>query len=144
MSWRHRGSSARRLLFQGQFKLAGGALIPGTYTLRKGMSVPQIVDRITGAAPAEEAPAQAAADGSGIIRYHYSRGLAVPSRLRKNTGGLAVKVAPGLPGRRQRDRSIAVRLPGGPARLTPAWKGISFLTRTGSTPTTLSSTWSRC
>jgi UPF0755 protein len=44
-----------KLLFQGQFRLAGGALIPGTYTLRKGMSVPQIVDRITGAAPAEEA-----------------------------------------------------------------------------------------
>src|SRR5215217_1029698 len=51
------------LLFQGQFKLAGGALIPGTYTLRKGMSIPQIVDRITGAAPADEAPAQAAATG---------------------------------------------------------------------------------
>ena len=48
------------LLFQGQFKLSGGALIPGTYTLRKGMSVPQIVDRITGAAPAEEAPVEAA------------------------------------------------------------------------------------
>ena len=48
------------LLFQGQFKLSGGALIPGTYTLRKGMSVPQIVDRITGAAPAEEPPAEAA------------------------------------------------------------------------------------
>jgi UPF0755 protein len=47
------------MLFQGQFKLSGGALIPGTYTLRKGMSVPQIVDRITGAAPAEEAPVQA-------------------------------------------------------------------------------------
>ena len=47
------------LLFQGQFKLAGGALVPGTYTLRKGMSIPQIVDRITGAAPADE-PAQAA------------------------------------------------------------------------------------
>lgn len=46
------------LLFQGQFRLAGGALVPGTYTLRKGMSVPQIVDRITGAAPAE-APAEA-------------------------------------------------------------------------------------
>ncbi len=49
-----------KLLFQGQFKLSGGALIPGTYTLRKGMSIPQIVDRITGAAPAEEVPAQAA------------------------------------------------------------------------------------
>jgi UPF0755 protein len=48
------------LLFQGQFRLSGGALVPGTYTLRKGMSVPQIVDRITGAAPAEEeAPAAA-------------------------------------------------------------------------------------
>jgi UPF0755 protein len=42
-----------KLLFQGQFRLTGGALVPGTYTLRKGMSVPQIVDRITGAAPAE-------------------------------------------------------------------------------------------
>jgi UPF0755 protein len=48
------------LLFQGQFKISGGALIPGTYTLHKGMSVPQIVDRITGAAPAEEVPAQSA------------------------------------------------------------------------------------
>jgi len=47
------------LLFQGQYKLSGGALVPGTYTLRKGMSIPQIVDRITGAAPADE-PAQAA------------------------------------------------------------------------------------
>lgn len=43
-----------KMLFQGQFRLSGGALVPGTYTLRKGMSVPQIVDRITGAAPAEE------------------------------------------------------------------------------------------
>ncbi len=42
------------LLFQGQYKLSGGALVPGTYTLRKGMSIPQIVDRITGAAPADE------------------------------------------------------------------------------------------
>lgn len=48
------------LLFQGQFRMSGGALVPGTYTLRKGMSVPQIVDRITGAAPAEEAPQEAA------------------------------------------------------------------------------------
>lgn len=47
------------LLFQGQFRMSGGALVPGTYTLRKGMSVPQIVDRITGAAPAEEAPQEA-------------------------------------------------------------------------------------
>lgn len=49
-----------KLLFQGQFRLTGGALVPGTYTLRKGMSIPQIVDRITGAAPAE-APQEAAA-----------------------------------------------------------------------------------
>jgi UPF0755 protein len=47
------------MLFQGQLKLSGGALIPGTYTLRKGMSVPQIVDRITGVAPAEEAAVEA-------------------------------------------------------------------------------------
>jgi UPF0755 protein len=43
-----------KMLFQGQLRLSGGALVPGTYTLRKGMSVPQIVDSITGAAPAEE------------------------------------------------------------------------------------------
>lgn len=48
------------LLFQGHFKVSGGALVPGTYTLRKGMSVPQIVDRITGAAPEEEEVLQAA------------------------------------------------------------------------------------
>ncbi|MCA9879063.1 MAG: endolytic transglycosylase MltG [Thermomicrobiales bacterium] len=47
-----------KMLFQGQLRLSGGALVPGTYTLRRGMSVPQIVDSITGAAPAEE-PVQA-------------------------------------------------------------------------------------
>jgi UPF0755 protein len=47
-----------KLLFQGQVRLSGGALVPGTYTLRKGMSVPQIVDRVTGAAPAEAAQAE--------------------------------------------------------------------------------------
>lgn len=52
------------LLFQGQFRLSGGALVPGTYTLRKGMSVPQIVDRITGAAPAEEPVAASTAPES--------------------------------------------------------------------------------
>lgn len=52
------GMIRSKLLFQGQFRLAGGALKPGTYTLRKGMSVPQIVDRITGAAVAE-APTEA-------------------------------------------------------------------------------------
>ena len=51
------------LFFQGQLRLSGGALRPGTYTLRKGMSVPQIVDRITGAAPAEE-PAAAEAEST--------------------------------------------------------------------------------
>jgi UPF0755 protein len=51
-----------KMLFQGQLRLSGGALVPGTYTLRKGMSVPQIVDSITGAAPADavaEAPSNA-------------------------------------------------------------------------------------
>jgi UPF0755 protein len=53
-----------KLLFQGQFRLSGGALVPGTYTLRKGMSVPQIVDRITGAAPEEEPVAASTAPES--------------------------------------------------------------------------------
>ena len=48
-----------KMLFQGQLRLSGGALVPGTYTLRKGMSVPQIVDSITGAAPAEEVAQEA-------------------------------------------------------------------------------------
>lgn len=47
-----------KLLFEGQLRLSSGALVPGTYTLRKGMSVPQIVDRITGAAPAPQEVAQ--------------------------------------------------------------------------------------
>ncbi len=41
-----------KLLFQGQMRLTGGAIAPGTYTIRRGMSVPQIVDLISGAAPA--------------------------------------------------------------------------------------------
>jgi UPF0755 protein len=56
------GMIRSKLLFEGQLKLSGGALKPGTYSLRKGMSVPQIVDRITGAAPQEEAPAAAASN----------------------------------------------------------------------------------
>ena len=46
-------------LFQGQLRLSSRTLEPGTYKLRKGMSGPQIIDRITGAAP-EETPAPAA------------------------------------------------------------------------------------
>ncbi len=41
-------------VFQGQMRLGGRTLEPGTYTLRKGMSAQQIIDRITGAAPAED------------------------------------------------------------------------------------------
>ncbi|MBA3414493.1 MAG: endolytic transglycosylase MltG, partial [Chloroflexia bacterium] len=43
------------MLFEGQLRFGGVELKPGTYTLRKGMSSPQIVARITGAAP-EETP----------------------------------------------------------------------------------------
>jgi UPF0755 protein len=43
------------VLFENQLRFGGGALEPGTYRLRKGMSNPQIIDRITGAAP-EETP----------------------------------------------------------------------------------------
>jgi UPF0755 protein len=42
-------------LFEGQLRFGGVELKPGTYTLRKGMSSPQIIDRITGKAP-EETP----------------------------------------------------------------------------------------
>ena len=80
------------LLFQGQFKLSGGALIPGTYTLRKGMSVPQIVDRITGAAPAEDVPAQAAATAPESFDVTIPE-AGVLSKLRRSMGGLAAKAA---------------------------------------------------
>ena len=52
------------ILFDGQMRLAGAPLEPGEYRLRKGMSVDQIIDRITGEVVAEEiepAPAQSAA-----------------------------------------------------------------------------------
>jgi UPF0755 protein len=52
------------MIFQGQLRFGGGALEPGTYTLRKGMSAQQIIDRITGEAPAEE-PAAAQAPDAG-------------------------------------------------------------------------------
>ena len=43
-------------LFETQMRFSSNTLKPGTYRLRKGMSGPQIIDRITGAAP-EETPA---------------------------------------------------------------------------------------
>ena len=104
------------LLFQGQFKLAGGALKPGTYTLRKGMSVPQIVDRITGAAPAEEAPDQAASTAPESFDITIPEGWRT-EQIAEEYARLGGKGgAAGLPGRRQRYRPIAVRLPGRPAR----------------------------
>lgn len=50
-------------VFQGQLRLGGRTLEAGTYTLRKGMSAQQIIDRITGAAPAED-PAAAQSPGA--------------------------------------------------------------------------------
>jgi UPF0755 protein len=47
-------------LFETQMRFSSGALEPGTYRLYKGMSSPQIIDRITGVAP-EETPAPEAA-----------------------------------------------------------------------------------
>ena len=124
------------LLFQGQFKLSGGALIPGTYTLRKGMSVPQIVDRITGAAPEEEAPAQAASTAPGVVRYHDSRGLADRADCGRIRAAWRQRWRAGLFGCRQGYRSIAVRFPGRTAgRRQPGGVSLSQI-RTGSTPTT--------
>ena len=131
------------LLFQGQFKISGGALIPGTYTLRKGMSVPQIVDRITGAAPAEDVPAQAAATAPSRSTSPFPR-AGVSSRLRKSMSGLAAKVG-------RRPSWTPSR--GSIARSSTSWrtcpltqvsKGISFLIPIGSMPTILSSTSSPC
>lgn len=42
------------ILFDGQMRLGGAPLEPGEYRLRKGMSVDQIIDRITGEVVAEE------------------------------------------------------------------------------------------
>lgn len=41
------------VLFEGQVRLSGRDLVPGTYSLKMGMSSPQIVDRITGVATEE-------------------------------------------------------------------------------------------
>ncbi|MCC6315619.1 MAG: endolytic transglycosylase MltG [Thermomicrobiales bacterium] len=51
-------------LFQGQLRLLGGELVPGTYTLRKGMSQSQIIDRITGETVATVEPVAAGSNAS--------------------------------------------------------------------------------
>lgn len=59
-----------KLLFSGQMRVSGGTIEEGTYTLRKGMTVPQIVDTVSGVPPdepqSEDAAEAAAADvGAG-------------------------------------------------------------------------------
>lgn len=59
-----------KLLFSGQMRVSGGTLEEGEYTLRKGMTVQQIVDTVSGVPPeepqAEDAAEAAAADvGAG-------------------------------------------------------------------------------
>ena len=43
-----------KLLFTGQMKVTGVVPEPGTYNLRKGMTVPQIISRVSGEAPDED------------------------------------------------------------------------------------------
>ncbi|CAA9558708.1 MAG: FIG004453: protein YceG like [uncultured Thermomicrobiales bacterium] len=59
-----------KLLFTGQMRITGGSLKPGKYTLAKGMTVEQMIDRVSGVEPqvaqAEEAGDDTAADtGAG-------------------------------------------------------------------------------
>ncbi len=57
-----------KLLFTGQMTLTQSAPKEGSYTLRKGMTVPQIIDQISGKAPAEAAQAAdqpAGSNGTG-------------------------------------------------------------------------------
>ncbi|HET7093872.1 MAG TPA: endolytic transglycosylase MltG, partial [Thermomicrobiales bacterium] len=54
------GLIRNKLLFEGQMRLSGNAFEPGSYTLRKGMSAEQIIDRITGGQVAQ-APADSSA-----------------------------------------------------------------------------------
>jgi UPF0755 protein len=58
------GLIRNKLLFEGQMRLSGNAFEPGSYTLRKGMTVEQIIDRVTGGQVAQ-APADAAANDAG-------------------------------------------------------------------------------
>jgi peptidoglycan lytic transglycosylase G len=51
-----KGLIRNKLLFEGQMRLSGNAFEPGSYTLRKGMSVEQIINEITGGQVAQ-APA---------------------------------------------------------------------------------------
>ncbi|HEU5432079.1 MAG TPA: endolytic transglycosylase MltG [Thermomicrobiales bacterium] len=55
------GLIRNKLLFDGQMRLSGNAFEPGSYTLRKGMTVEQIIDRITGGQQVAQAPADSAA-----------------------------------------------------------------------------------
>jgi UPF0755 protein len=57
-----------KILFEGQMRLSGNAFEPGSYTLRKGMTVQQIIDRITGAQVAQ-APANPASNDSGPATF---------------------------------------------------------------------------
>ena len=52
------GMIRSKLLFQAQLRMTGGALVPNKYTLRKGMTIPQIIDRISGAVTEEAEPVQ--------------------------------------------------------------------------------------
>ncbi len=56
---REAGLIKSELLFKTQLKLSGGSLLPGTYTISKGMSQPEIIGLISGEeAVSAEAPAE--------------------------------------------------------------------------------------
>ena len=52
------GMIRSKLLFQAQLRMTSGELKADKYTLRKGMTIPEIIDRITGAVAAELEPVQ--------------------------------------------------------------------------------------
>ena len=100
------------LLFQGQFKLSGGALMPGTYTLRKGMSVPQIVDRITGAAPRRKRPRRPQSTAPESFDITIPEGWRIEQIARGIRAARRQRWRASLSGCRQGDRSLAVRFSG--------------------------------
>lgn len=53
-----------KALFTYSVKFSGRALEPGEYTLRKGMTVPEIVDRVTGVEQVAQAPAGGESNGA--------------------------------------------------------------------------------
>ena len=99
------------LLFQGQFRMSGGALVPGHLHAAQGDE--RAADRRPHhGSGAGRGGAAGGVDGPGVVRHHHPGGMAhradrrgVRAARRRRRGG-------GVHGRGRDHRPLAVRLPG--------------------------------